>query len=47
MYEVFDFDRSTKKVSRPQVFQIELTHTLALQLGFDPNETDLSFITCI
>lgn len=43
-YAMFDFDRNTKKVTihtRPQVFQMELTHTLALQLGFDPNENDL------
>lgn len=43
-YALFDFDRNTKKITilaRPQVFQIEMTQTLALQLGFDPNETDL------
>lgn len=43
-YAVFNFDNNTKKVTiltTPEVFQIELTRTLALQLGFDPNETDL------
>lgn len=43
-YLMFDYDRNTKKVTistRPEVFQIELTHTLALQLGFDPSENNL------
>lgn len=40
----FNYDRTTEKVEikcKDHVLQIELTERLALQFGFDPNETDL------
>lgn len=38
------YDEQTKKVrivTNPSVAQVEISHTLALQLGFDPSESDL------